>query len=253
MKDLESHDSTNKVLPEEETRQVAPQASTVRSRVITVVTLLFALALSLCSCCHHVFRPSTTLEILPSTEMSLIQDNEHGLMKPIPPFHPHHQGQVTYSSTMKSDGSIVYRRDINAPCDYGMLLFNIGPAHDNLPYQYDVYDDAYLFSDNNGLCVFYPSYNGYQTAPFPFWKAMDPMKIIIKPLNTHTMHRISSRVVPVGSTKKVDPKITGDYIIIAKHDYYNPHFYQNLKAKVNSWTADGDWEEQLAMLTTMDM
>ena len=75
------------------------------------------------------------------------------LSKPIPPIHPHHYATVHYTSRMESGGQISYRRDITAPCDNGMLLFSIGPAKDDLPYKYDVYDDGYLFSDNKGLCI----------------------------------------------------------------------------------------------------
>ena len=145
-------------------------------------------------------------------------------------------GVVTYSSHMDSDGSISYRRDIEAPCEHGMLLFSVGPAKDDLPYKYDIYEDAYLYSDNGGLCIFYPTYTGFQISSEPWWTPTDPMRIDVKPLDKSKMHWISSRFVnPHKSKKTVDGKIAGDYVIIAKHDFYTPHYYQALKATVNSW------------------
>lgn len=167
---------------------------------------------------------------------------------PIPPIHPHHTGSVHYSSVMNADGTTTYRRDINAPCDHGMLLFNVGPALDNLPYQYDLYGDAYLWSDNGGLCLFYPTYTGYQTSTAgPFWKlGYDPTTVNFEGLDPdfRHMHRISSRIdVPEGGTahnnsKAIDKQRAGDYIIMAHHNFYNIEYYKQLKHFVNSWVTD---------------
>ncbi|KAL3937747.1 MAG: hypothetical protein SGBAC_007208 [Bacillariaceae sp.] len=153
-----------------------------------------------------------------------------------PPFHPHHSASVTYSSQMGPDGHVEYRRDINAPCEFGMLLFSVGPAKDDLPYTYELYNDAYLYSDNNGLCMFYPSYNGYQTSSVPLQSPSDPLQVILKPLDKSIMHWISSRVFdPHRSNKKWDRTKVGDYAIIAKHNFYNPGYYKGLKAEINAW------------------
>jgi len=155
---------------------------------------------------------------------------------PIPPIHPHHTAWVTYSSRMDPDAHVEYRRDINAPCEYGMLIFSVGPAKDDLPYTYELYNDAYLYSDNNGLCLFYPSYTGYQTSNVPLWNPSDPLQVAFKQLNTNTMHWISSRVWdPHHSKKQWDRTKVGDYAIIAKHNFYDPHFYEGLKAAINAW------------------
>ena len=148
------------------------------------------------------------------------------ISRPIPPLHPHHHATVRYTSRMEPGGNISYRREITAPCDHGMLLFSIGPARDDLPYKYDVYDDAYLFSDNKGLCIRYPDYTGYQVSKSPFWNPTDPMTIELKDLDPNKMHWISSREVnPSHSKKSVDKKIIGDYAVIAKHSFYTPHYY----------------------------
>jgi hypothetical protein len=183
---------------------------------------------------------SSNIDIDLADELTILrladEMNSDGYENPIPPIHPHHSGRVRYSSSMNSAGKVQYRRDINAPCNFGMLLFTVGLAKDDMPYTYEVYGDAYLFSDNKGLCLFYPSYNGYQVADRPFWNAMDPTSIEIKPLDARKMHWISSRVVnPYHSKKKFNPKLTGDYIVIAKGDFYTPHYYQALKDTINHW------------------
>ena len=223
--------------------------------LVGISSLSVAAVLFHCVCCRHV---KTTLEIgstdnrMSSSSVPPASSPSFGLEGGIPPIHPKHQGSVKYSSIQKADGSILYRRDINAPCDNGMLLFSVGPARKDLPYQYDVYDDAYLFSKNDGLCILYPSYTGYQTADFPFWRAMDPMTVVIKPCDVHKMHRISSRIVGPETNRTIDAGKVGDYIIIGKHNFYNPHYYQQLKATVNSWTdsieEEGEEEEMLPVI-----
>lgn len=166
-------------------------------------------------------------------------------LPPIPPIHPHHNGSVQYTSRMNADGTTTYRRDIKAPCDYGMLLFNVGPALDELPYEYDIYGDVYLWSDNLGLCVLYPTYDGYQESDDgPFWHlGYDPMTVNFGDLNPNVshMHRISSRIgVPPGArnkSKTIDRERAGDYIIMAHHDFYSIDYYKVLKKYVNGWNS----------------
>ena len=171
---------------------------------------------------------------------------------PLPPIHPLHTGSVHYSSVMNPNGITTYRRDITAPCDYGMLVFNIGPAPDNMPYKYDVYGDAYLWSDNASLCLLYPSYTGYQiSANGPFWKlGYDPMTVNFGDLSAdfRHMHRISSRVlVPAdGSAQKnandIDKNRAGDYIIMGHYNFYSIDYYKQLKHFVNAWGTEQETE-----------
>jgi len=173
-------------------------------------------------------------------------------LPPIPPIHPIHDGAVVYSSMMEADGTITYRRDIHAPCDNGMLLFNVGPSKDELPYHYDLYGDAYLWSDNGGLCILYPTYTGYQTSTYgPFWRpGMDPTTVKFTNLIAQfkAMHRISSRVLAPKDgapdhSKEINRNRAGDYIIMAKHDFYTIDYYKGLKAFVNSWGPNG-WKPE---------
>ena len=160
-------------------------------------------------------------------------------LPPIPPFHPHHSGTVHYSSIQNADnGAVTYRREINAPCDYGMLVFTVGYAAQELPYEYDLYEEAYLWSDNGGLCILYPSYNGYQTSTTPFWKlGLDPDTVTFTNLiiNPSSMHHISSRdIIGGGRNSDTDNKIIGDYIIMSHHNFYNINYYKQLKSYINS-------------------
>eukprot|EP00980_Cylindrotheca_fusiformis_P014703 scaffold4004_cov105-Cylindrotheca_fusiformis.AAC.2 len=164
------------------------------------------------------------------------ENQELSLNGPIPPFHPHHTAFVTYSSHMSSGGSVEYRRDIRFPYNYGMLVFTVGGAKDDLPYRYEVYNDAYLFSDNNSLCILNPWYTGYQVSEKPFWNPTDPTSIEVKHLDEDKMHWISSRVInQYGSKKKYDRQKTVDYTVVAEHDFYDAHYYRALKAAVNQW------------------
>lgn len=193
-------------------------------------------------------KPSSSLR---GGRVDLKQENiaDEGLeLPPIPPFHPVHTGQVHYSSVMDSGGTVTYRRDIEAPCDYGMLVFNIGPSKDDLPYHYDVYGDGYLWSDNGGLCIVYPTYTGFQLSSYgPFWRpGYDPTTVrftnlVADPIH---MHRISSRILrpPTGATehsKVINKTKAGDYIIMGHHNFYGINFYKNLKNYVNGWGPNG--------------
>jgi hypothetical protein len=170
-------------------------------------------------------------------------------LPPIPPIHPVHTGSVQYSSVMEADGTVTYRRDIHAPCNYGMLVFNVGPSKDDLPYHYDLYGDAYLFSDNGGLCILYPMYTGYQVSPYgPFWRpGYDPTTVKFGDLveGPRHMHRISSRILspPSGGATQHSHEINrnkaGDYVIMGIHDFYGINYYKQLKDYVNSWGPNG--------------
>jgi len=189
-------------------------------------------------------------QLLPTAEQQHDSSSFKNLeFPPIPPIHPHHIGSVTYSSGMEADGTVTYRRDIHAPCNYGMLLFNVGPSQDDFPYHYDLYGDAYLFSDNGKLCILYPMYTGYQVSPYgPFWRpGYDPTTVKfgdLVPGNRH-MHRISSRILspPSGNatqhSEEINRKKAGDYVIMGKHDFYGINFYKQLKDYVNSWGPNG--------------
>lgn len=169
-------------------------------------------------------------------------------LPPIPPIHPVHTGEVDYSSVMDADGTVIYRRDIEAPCDYGMLVFSIGPSSDDLPYPFDLYADAYLWSDNGGLCILYPTYRGYQVSQYgPFWRpGYDPTAVRFGDLVdgfTH-MHKISSRMLvpPSGApqhSQEINRDKAGDYVIMAKHNFYSIDYYKRLQAFVHSWGPNG--------------
>ena len=212
----------------------------VARKILVLSVVLASIGALHCCCCSKKEYEIQSL-LVESTESTAISSSVIGLIPPIPPIHPHHSGFIEYSSHMKPDESVDYRREITAPCNYGMLLFNVGPAKEELPYTYDVYQDAYLFSNNENLCILYPTYKGYQVADFPFWEPEDPRTITVKPLGSHQLHRISSRIVKPSSksTKKINPNRAGDYIIIGKHNFYTVHFFQQLKATVQQW-ADAD-------------
>jgi len=160
-------------------------------------------------------------------------------LPPIPPIHPHHTGSVHYSSIMNNN-HISYRRDITAPCDNGMLVFTVGVAAKELPYEYDLYNEAYLWSDNAGLCIFYPMYSGYQLSNTPFWTlGIDPETVTFTNLiiDPSSMHRVSSRQlhnIKDPTSDGIDKNKLGDYVIMAHHDFYNIAYYKQLKAYINS-------------------
>jgi hypothetical protein len=161
----------------------------------------------------------------------------------IKPIHPHHHGKVEYFTEETNDGT-VYKRVFTAPCAAGMLVFNVGPAASYEPFAYDVYEDAYAYSDNNGLCILYPSYTGTQTSNVILWDPeKDPTE---RQIDLGDLpNKISSRVViPVGA--KNNTKRGGDFLIIRDGNFYNPTYYKHLKALVNSWhVAVDDIETQL--------
>lgn len=155
--------------------------------------------------------------------------------------HTKYHGHVMYQATLKPNQQIEYTREFTAPCDFGILVFNIGPAAKYLPYKYDLYQDAYVFSNNKKMCWAYPSYRGIQRGPFPWWVQGDPTSFEVPTGKTPT--KISSRVVrPLGSKNVTTPK-GGDFLIMAHGRFYTPAFYKDLKATINSWRDEDDNEE----------
>ena len=165
-------------------------------------------------------------------------------------------GHVMYQATLQPDQQIEYTREFTAPCDFGILVFNIGPAAEYLPYKYDLYQDAYVFSNNKKMCWAYPSYRGIQRGPFPWWIQGDPTSFDVPTGKTPT--KISSRVFrPIGSKNVTTPK-GGDFLIMAHGKFYTPAFYKNLKATINSWRDEDEVDEidfgsVFANLTVVDM
>jgi hypothetical protein len=155
----------------------------------------------------------------------------------IPPIHPLHHGKVVYLSYKETDGTTMYKRIVTAPCAYGMLLFNIGPARSFEPFAYDVYDDAYAYSSNEGLCVLYPSYTGTQTSDKIMWEPQDPTEQEVDLGDQE--NKISSRVV-IPPKAKDSTKRGGDFLIIRKGNFYNPQYYKQLREYVNSFPPDSN-------------
>jgi len=205
---------------------------------------------------HSSWRYYSTIAAATLTLSCLLLPTIHhpiGL-PPIPPIRPHHAARVKYSSRQYSNGEVEYKREVTAPCEHGILLFSIGPARDDLPFAYDIYEDAYIYSDNAGLCLLYPTYTGYQLWDEPFWNPSDPRVIDVKPLQSRRMHRISSRLVnPSGARRSVQAQRVGDYTVVAKHEFYKPSYYQALKNTVNQWKdEDGELTEEDVLVLLED-
>jgi hypothetical protein len=153
---------------------------------------------------------------------------------------PHHNGYVHYSWEISDDShNVYYERDFNVPCGYGVLVFNVGPAAEYEPYPYDLYEDAFAYSNNDGLCLLYPSYAATQTSTYPFWsfENNDAMEMTVPLGDAPT--RISSRVVVVPNSKPYNRTETtyrgGDYVIMRDGNFYSPRYFKTLKQAINSW------------------
>lgn len=215
-----------------ETEADVSLATTIRLRrflAMTVVAAALTISILSCHCSHSPIK----LHLVP-------------LEKKIHPPHPKKldHGTVEYFTEDTGDGRH-YRREFTIPCGYGMLAFNIGPAKQELPYVFDVYDDAYIYSDNGGLCLLYPSYRGYQNGTEPFWENDDPtfQRVPLGPW-TKVSHKINKRI----HTKEIDAAVKargGDYVIMEKGNFYDPRYYQRLKAVVNSWSTSTNVHEAL--------
>ncbi|EEC50642.1 predicted protein [Phaeodactylum tricornutum CCAP 1055/1] len=162
-----------------------------------------------------------------------LHSSTSAVKKHIPPIKPLHHGHILYLTTSTDDEGRIYRREFTAPCGYGILVFNVGPAAEYEPFTYDVYEDAYVYSNNQGLCFIQPSYKGVQTGDAPFWEPTDPTEMNV-PLGDEPI-KISTRVVIEPGSKAMDPRLGGDFIIISKGNFYNPEYYKQLKAYVHSW------------------
>jgi len=161
--------------------------------------------------------------------------------KKIHPPHPKklHHGEVLYTTVEDPDVGRYYKREFVVPCGYGLLVFNVGPAQIDMPYDLDVYDDGYVYSDNGGLCWLYPSYRAHQNDTEPFWMPDDPTEFHV-PLGQE-LQKISTKVNHHDNTKDDERRSDrmklrgGDYLVMAKHDFYTPRYYRQLKSVVNDW------------------
>ena len=145
-----------------------------------------------------------------------------GVGKKIHPPHPKklHHGEVLYTTVEDPDVGRYYKREFLVPCGYGLLVFNVGPADTAMPYAFDVFDDGYVYSDNGGLCLFYPSYRAHQNDTQPFWMPSDATSFRV-PLG-NTMQKISTRINEHQHTKEdernsKEMKVKGgDYLIMVR-------------------------------------
>lgn len=187
-------------------------SSWARRRVLVVLAIVLSSGVFVAHCCSAA---------------KALQKSHH---------HSKH-GHVNYQATLQPNNQIEYAREFTAPCDYGILVFNVGPAANYLPFQYDIYQDAYVFSNNKKLCWAYPTYRGIQKGPFPWWIQGDPTSFDVPTGKAASL--ISHRVVRPVDSKNITAHKGGDYLIMAHHKFYTPLFYENLKRKINSWTDDG--------------
>lgn len=223
--------SDESLLPLKQPRPAEASASFSRMRrrqgcFLAMTAVTFAALTTIIHFCHCTSHTPIQLHLVP-------------LQKKIHPPHPKklHHGTVEYFTEDTGDGRL-YRREFTIPCGYGMLAFNIGPAKKELPYAFDVYDDAYIYSDNAGLCLLYPSYRGFQNGTEPFWEVNDPT---FQKVELDVWAKISHKINTQPNTKEIDVAVKargGDYVIMAKGNFYDPHYYQRLKAVVNSWSTN---------------
>lgn len=168
--------------------------------------------------------------------------------KKIHPPHPKklHHGEVLYKTVQDPTEGRYYQRSFVIPCGYGILVVNIGPANTNMPYDFDVYDDGYAYSNNGGLCIFYPSYKAHQDGSEPFWMPSDPTAFRV-PLGDQ-LTKISTKINDHPHTKdmsKAEKERGGDYLVMTKGDFYTPQYYRELKQMVNTWKASEDGEDNI--------
>lgn len=239
MKDVESNSSQSE---DSSLADIDLLRSTTGS---TCWKLLLAAAFACFLGSHALSASSETIQTLQSgsknsltTTTTNIRENSLGWH--IKPIHPHHDGRVVYLAE-ETSGGILYKRIFTVPCHYGMLVFNVAPAAKYEPYSYDIYEDAYAYSDNKGLCVLYPSYTGIQTSAQPMWNPNDLTDQTVGLGDTPT--KISSRVVKMPGTKDMDPKRGGDFVIMREGNFYNPGYYKHLQSEIHRWPGDMKQEE----------
>ena len=155
------------------------------------------------------------------------------------PFKPAHDARVYYGTTRDDDKRMMYKRDYVLPCDNGILVLNIGPAAKDAKHDFEIYDDSYLWDNNNGLCPLYPHWKAYQVSYTPLWNPTDPTYYSIRFCHASDVHRISSLIHHHDeSLKPVDDGIAvkgGDYMICGKGQFWDPHWYDDLRSKIYSW------------------
>jgi hypothetical protein len=178
-----------------------------------------------------------TGRILWTTTATISINSESASIKLRKHFHPGkkiNNGRVNYVVTDNPDQGRVYTREFTAACAYGILAFSVGPAPEYAPYQFEVYNDEYAYSDNDGLCLVLPTYKGTESRTTePYWMPDDATEVVIE---FNTMTHISTVVPKVRDGKQLnDDSDFGDYAIIAKGNFYSAEYYKDLKAHVNSW------------------
>jgi hypothetical protein len=166
---------------------------------------------------------------------------------PIPSFPPLknvHHGSVVFLAGFTNRTTIEYRRVFKVPCDHGILVFNIGPAASAEPFDYDVYDDAYAFSNQKGLCPLFPTYTATQRSANIMWAPTDPTEVRIDHLGDQPS-KISTRILRPPQTKQIDAERGGDFCIMRKGNFYDAGYYKALQRYVNSLKAGDDIEALL--------
>jgi hypothetical protein len=208
---------------------------------------LFLAASLLCFWGSFMLAPSYIPTVALSSSAALNENDDSSSVTTkwhIKPIKPYHHGRVVFLTEQTDDG-VVYKREFTAPCGDGMLVFSIGPAAEYEPFFYDLYDDAYAYSNNQGLCVLYPSYKGIQTSDSIMWEPTDPTELEVD--LGDLPNKISSRIVKRPSTKDAT-KRGGDFLIIRGGNFYNPTYYKHLKGMINGWPADADIEAKMEEL-----
>eukprot|EP00522_Entomoneis_paludosa_P006346 CAMPEP_0172450592 /NCGR_PEP_ID=MMETSP1065-20121228/8874_1 /TAXON_ID=265537 /ORGANISM="Amphiprora paludosa, Strain CCMP125" /LENGTH=179 /DNA_ID=CAMNT_0013202385 /DNA_START=156 /DNA_END=695 /DNA_ORIENTATION=+ len=156
------------------------------------------------------------------------------------------KGKVVYWTKDTTEGTTEYTRIFTVPCAYGVLAFNIGPAPQYAPYAYEIYQDAYAFSDNGGLCPLYPSWKASQTSDFVLWNPQtDANEHEVKLGDTEQL--ISTRVVQPPHSK-ANVAHGGDFVIMRKGNFYSPQYFRQLQEHVHSFPPDllpGELERRL--------
>jgi hypothetical protein len=157
----------------------------------------------------------------------------------IPPITSVHHGSVVFLAGFENTTTIEYKRVFKVPCDHGILVFNIGPAASTEPFEYEIYADAYAFTNQKGLCPLFPTYTATQVSHQIMWAPTDPTEVRIDHLGDE-LHKISTRILRPPKTKPIDAELGGDFCIIRKGNFYDAGYYKAVKRYVNSLKAGDD-------------